>query len=458
MRKNLFTLVVLAGLAAATPVLAADARGEIRAELVGFSSARLARVDSAIEAAIRNGAAPGAALAIGRGGQLVRLRGYGRLTYAADAPAVTDSTLFDLASLTKVVGTTSAIMKLVDEGRLDLDVPISHYLLTWPSWGAHAEITLRQLLTHTSGLPAGADLWTTSGRNAKISRISRMRLAAPPGVQTVYSDLGMIVAGAVIESVTGERLDEYLEREIFAPLRLRETLFNASEHIIPDALSLAPVIVETVARSVFFAPFAILARWSDERPAEPAMFARAKKTPSGRIIDRSQVAPTEYSDARGEALQGRVHDQVAASLDGVAGHAGLFSSARDLAVFAQVMLDAAARAVDAPMASAKTVNLFVSRGDNSRGLGWEMPSGRSSAGDYFPSAAFGHTGFTGTSIWIDPEHDLFVVLLTNRVFPTASNRKHVALRRAVHDAVELAVADEIVAMREETGSVLAQAQ
>ena len=152
-----------------------------RAEMAGLSSARLAQLDSTIEDAIRRGTAPGAALAIGRHGRIVRLRGYGHLTYAADAPAITDSTLFDLASLTKVVATTTAIELLVDRGRLDLDTPIFQYLRTWPSTGMSAGITLRHLLTHTSGLPAGADLWTVRGREARISSIANTRLVSPPG-------------------------------------------------------------------------------------------------------------------------------------------------------------------------------------------------------------------------------------------------------------------------------------
>lgn len=441
------TLTLLLTVAAATPAFATEkARGEVRAELVGLSSARLARLDSTIEAAIREGAAPGAALAIARHGEIVRMRGYGRLTYADDAPAVTDSTLFDLASLTKVVATTSAVMKLVDQGRVDLDTPIGQYLRSWPIEGASAAITLRHLLTHTSGLPAGADLWTTSGRTAKISAIARMRLAGPPGMQTIYSDLGMIVTGAVVESVTGERLDDYLAREIFAPLRLRETLFNPAEHMIPDAPSLAPIVVEAVSRSLFFEPFALIADWNAEKPTVFAILEEASEQ-RRYFIDRSRVAPTERSSVSGEALQGRVHDELAAALDGVAGHAGLFSSARDLAVFAQDMLDANAHGIDTPIASALTVEEFTKRGENGRGLGWEMPSGRSSAGDYFPASAFGHTGFTGTSIWVDPEHDLYVVLLTNRVYPTAANDKHIALRRAVHDEIELAISDDDVEAR-----------
>jgi CubicO group peptidase (beta-lactamase class C family) len=446
MLKRALVLVMMAGPAITAPVLAGGTRGETRPELVGFASERLARLDSTIEEAIRNGAAPGAALAIGRRGELVRLRGYGRLTYASNAPVVTDSTLFDLASLTKVVGTTTAIMKLVDQGRLDLDLPIVQYLRSWPSQGPNSGITLRHLLTHTSGLPAGADLWTTSGREAKISRIARMRPVSEPGVRTVYSDLGMIVSAAVVESVTGERIDDYLQREVFEPLLLRETIYNPSDRMLMNPGTLAPIIVSAVARSMFFSPLSILADWSEAEGAPAPLFERTHV--DGRLFDLTQIAPTEFSQSRGAPLQGVVHDRNAASFDGVAGHAGLFSSARDLAVFAQVMLNAAAHDMDSKIARAATIDLFVSRSPGTlRALGWDLAAGRSSAGSYFPATSFGHTGFTGTSIWIDPEHDIFVVLLTNRVFPTASNQKHIALRRAVHDAVELAVADEVVEAR-----------
>lgn len=445
-------LIAILGMAAVAPALGADTRTrEVRAERVGFSAARLARLDATIEAAIRNGATPGAALAIGRHGSIVRLRGYGRLTYADDAPAVSDSTLFDLASLTKVVGTTTAIMTLVQQGRLNLDTPIHQYLRLWPGEGAHSRMTLRHLLTHTSGLPAGADLWTTAGREAKISRIARMRLVAPPGTRTNYSDLGMIVAGAVVESVTGERLDDFLERTVFAPLRLRETLFNPAKHMVADQTRLSsamPIVVAVHHRSLFFEPFALLTQWTEHAVTPVRAFARAGESNPLRWLDRSRIAPTEYDPNRGYALRGVVHDPNAASLDGVAGHAGLFSSARDLAVFAQLMLDAARNQIDPPFATAPTVDLFLARaGRSKRALGWDMPSGKSSAGEYFAASSFGHTGFTGTSIWIDPERDLYVVLLTNRVYPTARNERHIALRRAVHDEVQLAIIDQPVVTR-----------
>ncbi|HEX6558468.1 MAG TPA: serine hydrolase [Longimicrobiales bacterium] len=453
MLRSVVALIVLAGLAGGAPAFAGDAGlGEGRAEMAGLSSAALARVDSTIEAAIRNGATPGAALAVGRHGELVRLRGYGRLTYAADAAAITDSTLFDLASLTKVVGTTTALMLLVDQGRIDLDTPIYQYLPSWPSMGMQGSITLRHLLTHTSGLPAGADLWTVRGRDARISKIAQLRLVAPPGVQTLYSDLGMVVAGAVIESVTGERLDDFLEREVFAPLRMRETLFNPKTHMLPESplATAAPIVVELAHTSLFFEPFTILAAWADSLRAPAPIFSapQVRALAAGRILDRTQIAPTEFDPARHAALQGVVHDPTAAALGGVAGNAGLFSSARDLAVFGQWLLDAAAHGVDLPIVSAATVSMFVARSPGvERGLGWDMPAGRSSAGDYFSASSFGHTGYTGTSIWIDPERDLFVVLLTNRVYPSAANEKHKALRRAVHDEVELAIEDEVVAAR-----------
>ncbi|HUP87995.1 MAG TPA: serine hydrolase domain-containing protein [Longimicrobiales bacterium] len=406
-----------------TATLGAGLR-EAPAELAGFNAARLARVDSTIEAAIRDGASPGVALAIGRRGEMVRLRGYGRLTYAANAPAVTDSTLFDLASLTKVIGTTTAVMKLVDEARIHLDIPIHQYLAVWPSTGEASGITLRHLLNHTSGLPAGMNLWSVRGREAKISRIAQLRLVAPPGMQTVYSDVGMVVVGAIIESVTGERLDDYLEREVFAPMGMKETMFNPAERMVENE----PILVPTYDASIFFAPFNLIALWN----------AGTEK----KFIEEAQVAPTE------NGLRGRVHDPIANELDGVAGNAGLFSSARDLAVFAEAMIEAAAADRDAPFARAATVDEFVNRGQNKRGLGWESPSGRSSAGDYFSASSFGHTGYTGTSIWIDPVHDLYVILLTNRIYPTAVNQKHIALRRAVHDEVELAISDQDVALRD----------
>src|SRR5688572_26849544 len=191
---RILVLALAAAAATTQPVLAEGLRkNEGSAKMAGFSEIGLARVDSTIEAALRNEASPGAALAIGRRGEWVRLRGYGRLSWDSFDAAVTDSTLYDIASLTKVIGTTSAIMVLLERGQLSLDAPIYNYLPMWPIDGDHGRITLRQLLTHTSGLPAGAELWTTPGKLPKLERIARMRLVSAPGMVTTYSDLGMIV-------------------------------------------------------------------------------------------------------------------------------------------------------------------------------------------------------------------------------------------------------------------------
>lgn len=431
---RIWVLVLAAAAAFAQPALAEGLRiGEGSAERAGLSALALARVDSTIEAAIRNEATPGAALAIGRHGELVRLRGYGRLGWNIDDASVTDSTLYDIASLTKVVGTTSAIMVLVELGQINLDAPIHQYLRLWPTIGDQSLITMRHLLTHTSGLPAGAELWTTSGRTEKIERIARMRLASSPGMITTYSDLGMIVAGAVVESITNEPLDEFVYREVFEPLGMRETRYNP-RITVPNLEQIirSTSLLTLRAASAFFEPLQLLASWSP-RP-EPV----AKKVASTRI------APTERDVPRGF-----VHDRNAASLSGVAGHAGLFSSVRDLAMFASSMLDAL-HGSDTPIAGAPTVNLFLQKPEGGkRALGWDIARGRSSAGEYFSEESVGHTGFTGTSIWIDPKRDLFVVLLTNRLHPSASNQKHIALRRAVHDAIALAIEDEVVTARTE---------
>lgn len=361
-----------------------------RAEAVGMRPEGLERVDRILRAAIADSVTPGAALAIGRHGRLVRLRGYGRQDWDAGSPPVTDSTLYDLASLTKVVGTTTAIMQLVEAGRLELDAPVGRYL---PEWGEgwKESVTVRDLLRHRAGLPPFRPFWRElTGREAYRRAIGELPPAYPPGEQTVYSDLGFITLGFVAERIAGEPLDVLLQRSLFGPLELRETRF-----------------------------------------APPASI-------------RERIAPTEIDTIfRHAHLRGVVHDENAYALGGVAGHAGLFSSARDLAVFAQRMLDAA-RGVSTPHFPAPaTVSAFVRRQDpaSSRALGWDTPSERSSAGRFMTASAFGHTGFTGTSMWVDPELDLFVVLLTNRVNPTRDNRRHIPLRRALHDAVVTSIRD-----------------
>jgi CubicO group peptidase (beta-lactamase class C family) len=367
---------------------------ETPAEAVGMDAGALAAVDSVVNGWIARGATPGAALVVGRRGHLVRLRGYGHLDWAPDAPAADDSTVWDLASLTKTLATTTAVMMLADAGYLELDAPLSTYLSEWPTSGKMASVSLRNLLRHDAGLRAFAPLWALPGGIAEpVSAIARLEPAYATGTRTVYSDLGPILAGEVVERVSGIGLDEFVRRYVTLPLGLRETSFN---------------------------------------PARP-----------GACSCRHRIAPTETDRAGGRGqIRGEAHDPNAFALGGVAGHAGLFSSARDLAVLAQFLIDdgrfAGRRLVRAP-----TVATFVQRQgeDTRRTLGWETPGERSSAGELFSESSFGHTGFTGTSLWVDPEQELFVILLTNRVNPTASNRMIFDVRRDVHDAVQRAIID-----------------
>jgi beta-glucosidase-like glycosyl hydrolase/CubicO group peptidase (beta-lactamase class C family) len=388
--------------------------GEAAPDSVGMSPDSLVRLDLLLDSALADGASPGAALAIGRRGRLVRLRGYGTLDWD-DTTKVTPSTLYDVASMTKVVGTTSAVMLLVDRGLLALEDRVVDHLPWWQGDDPRkASVTIRQLLTHTAGLPAFRRWFLEmEGREAYRAAIAGEALEYEPGARTVYSDIGVMTLALLVERVTGAPLDRFLEGQVFDALGMTDTGFN------PD----------------------------------PAELAR--------------VAPTEVDDLwrGGIHVRGIVHDENADAYGGVSGHAGLFSTARDLAAFAQFMLDGGAALPCDPqepgspclrrrdsgerIIDAGTVDRFTARQapGSSRALGWDTPGDRSSAGDYFTEAAFGHTGFTGTSIWIDPELDLFVVLLTNRVSPTRENGRHVSLRRMVHDLAAQAILDRAVSPR-----------
>ncbi len=381
-------------------------------ESVGMRSGALDSLDAFIERSLTDGVAPGAALAVGRHGRLVRLRGYGSLDWAEPRPGVTDSTLYDLASLTKVVATTTAAMILVDEHRLDLDAPVASYFPQWQGQGEKAVITVRHLLTHSAGLPAWLPLYKElSGKEAYYRRIGALGLEYSPGTRTVYSDLGMIVLQAVIERITGEPINRFLRERVFDPLGMTDTRYS-------------PLQVGGGGSGRAFGAAG----------AEPATNDDGVSAVVDLVALLRRTAPTER-DSTG-LIHGYVHDENARAMGGVAGHAGLFSSARDLAVFAQMLLDGGIYD-GRRIVSQQTVRLFTERQTlhSSRALGWDLASEGSSSGHYFSDRSYGHTGFTGTSIWIDPARDLFVVLLTNRVDPTRANQKHVAFRRAVHDRV-----------------------
>ena len=334
-----------------------------------------------LERAVRDSAFPGAIAVVGsRTGTLATVAA-GHLDWGGSV-VPDERTLWDLASLTKVIGTTTATMRLVAEGRLDLDARVQQYLPGWTGPGKE-RVTIRNLLLHTAGLRAHRPLYTETADAASAkSLVYETPLDTIPGARTLYSDLGIILMGDVIERLTGETLDGYLERTVFGPLGMRETMF---------------------------------------RPA-PELWPR--------------VAPTEIDPWRGRHVRGEVHDENAFRLGGVAPHAGLFSTAHDLARFARMYLNGGtldgARVLDSA-----TIDLFTraaSPSFSTRALGWDTPDGRNSAGSLMSGRAFGHTGFTGTSIWIDPETDVFVLLLTNRVNPTRANSRIFAVRRAVADA------------------------
>ena len=362
---------------------------------VGMDSTLPARLDSIVQAGLAEGAAPGAAVAVGRYGRLVFIKGYGTLDYAPDAPAVTPRTIYDLASLTKVVATTTSAMILEETGKLDLDKPVAFYL---PELNApdKAGITVRMLLTHSGGFEAYAPLYSVAngslrGRAAYLAAINQRPLQYPPGTQTVYSDWDMVLMQAVIERITGMSLDQYADGHIFRQLGMVDTRFR------PD---------------------------TNDRDL------------------RARIAPTTQDSLRGGRLRGTVHDANAWALGGVSGHAGLFSTAHDLAIFAQFLLDGGTYDRVRVLAP-QTIARWTARqnGIGSRTLGWDTPSPGSSAGRYFSPRSFGHTGFTGTSLWIDPEKGVFVVLLMNRVTLRGEATRHVLLRRDVADAVERAVLD-----------------
>ncbi len=348
-----------------------------------------AQLDSIINAAIADRAAPGAAIAVARNGQLVLLRGYGHTDWGMSGPPdVNASTLYDMASLTKVIATTTVAMKLEETGKLDLDRTVASYL---PQFNAPEKsgITVRQLLIHRGGLEAFAALFQTfRGREAYLTQINQRPLASQPGTNTVYSDWDMILLQLIMERITGRTLDILAEEMVFAPLRMSDTRF------VPPASML------------------------------------------------SRIAPTEIDTLRGGLVRGFVHDENAWAMGGVAGHAGLFSTARDLSVFAQMLLNGG-ELNGTRIVGKETLERWTRRqgSESSRALGWDTPSRGSSAGRYFSPQSYGHTGFTGTSIWIDPVKKLYVVLLTNRVNPTRNNTRIGPLRRAVADAVQRAVLD-----------------
>lgn len=326
---------------------------------------------------------PGASVAVTQTGKFVGSEAFGHFTFAENPPPVTPATIFDLASLTKVIATTTASMILFDRKVLDLDRPICEVL---PEFAGHdprrLAITFRMLLAHSSGLPSHKRYFEKcSSRESLLQAVFQTPLKADPATQVEYSDIGFILLGVAMERLTNEALDSFCAREIFQPLGMDRTCFNP------------PVA------------------WRD------------------------QIPPTlEDRYFRHRIIQGEVNDENAYVLSGIAGHAGLFASAEDVAKFALCMLRDGL-----PIIRAETVKLFTARqalpAGTSRALGWDTPSRPSQSGKYFSEASFGHLGYTGTSLWIDPEREVSITLLTNRTWPDAKSQAIKQVRPAVHDVM-----------------------
>jgi CubicO group peptidase (beta-lactamase class C family) len=341
-------------------------------------------VTAFLDSAVTAGAAPGAVLGVSVAGN--------RFVYTTGRMAPGDSTrpgpttVYDLASLTKAVGLATAAMLAVDDGRLELDRPVQSYVPEFAGAGKE-RVTIRMLLAHASGLPAWRPLFReAAGRAEAFALADSTPLESVPGTSAVYSDLGAIVLTQAIESVYHERIDSLLQRRVFQPLGMTSVKFNPP----PD-------------------------EW-------------------GRI------APTELDTWRGRLLRGEVHDENAALMDGVSGHAGLFGSVGDLLTFAEWMLPHAdGRSSIPPTLRPSVLKEFTRRQDlvpgSSRALGWDTSSPGSSAGRLLSSSSFGHTGFTGTSLWIDPDHQLAIVLLSNRVNPTRENQRWTPVRVGIAERV-----------------------
>lgn len=341
-------------------------------------------IERVINKAIEDKVFPGAVVLVWKDVKTIYEKAYGNYTYDESSQKVKTNTIYDLASVTKVVATTTAAMIGYDKKLFSLDNKVVKYI---PEFGVNGKesITIKNLLLHNSGLPAWKKFY---GRELKyddvIKEIYSSDLEYKTGEKTVYSDLGIIMLGKVIEKVTGKSLDRYCEDEIFTPLKMNSTFYNPNDSL------------------------------------------------------KKLCAPTEMDNYwRMRVLQGEVHDETSAMLNGVAGHAGLFSTAGDIAKLMSVLMNKG-NYNDLQFIKQSTIELFTKRysAESTRALGWDTKSDSgSSAGKYFSNYSFGHTGYTGTSIWADPERNLFVVLLTNRVYPTRENTKIQIVRPQLHDVI-----------------------
>ncbi|MFE8873941.1 serine hydrolase domain-containing protein [Acetobacter persici] len=348
-----------------------------------------AALDQIFQKAVQEGKTPGAVAAIGQAGNTVWKGVFGHRALVPRQEPMTWATLFDMASLTKVLITAPAIMQLYERGLVRLDAPVSTYLPAFATNGKQA-ITVRLLLTHYSGLAPDLDLSTPwHGKEAAVQRVMDARPAHPHGEQFVYSDINFITLGLIVEKLSGLPLDIYATRNILQPLGLSRTFF------LPDSAL------------------------------------------------HDSIAPTQY-DEQNQMLRGVVHDPTTRRMDGVAGHAGLFSCADDMLTYAHALLARRAGLPSAFPLRPETLVLMSTPQQPAgksdlRGLGWDIATHYSSPrGEHFPASSFGHTGFTGTSLWLVPEKETFVLILTNRVHPDGKGNV-IALRKDIATAAALAL-------------------
>ncbi|MCH8568150.1 MAG: serine hydrolase, partial [Balneolales bacterium] len=359
-----------------------------RPEVSGLSSERLYAVDQIMNRAIQDSVFPGGVVAIVRNGLLVYNQAFGYHDYRKRRP-VRANDIYDLASLTKPMATTAAVMMLVDEGKLSLDMPVSRFIPAWNS-GNKAKVTLEQLLNHTSGLPAFRTFNDHLGSPERLrNAVFQEPLVHSPGERVLYSDLGFIILGEIVAMASGESFDQFLNRRLYYPMGMSDTIFRPSRR----------------------------GRWTTNR-----------------------IPPTEIdTELRKKTIQAEVHDERAYYLGGIAGHAGLFSTGSDVARFSQMMLQNGFYN-NQRFISEETIARFTARADSqqTRALGFDFKSlaGFTTAGQLAGKHTYGHLGFTGTSLWIDPEQNMAVIVLTNRTWP---QRKPAAkinqVRSAVMDAV-----------------------
>ncbi len=342
---------------------------------------RFHRAFAILEEAVATRAFPGAAVSVTYRGETVALKAVGHFTYDAGSPKIEPATIYDIASVTKVVATTASAMILYDQGSLDLNAKVVDFFPEFGTESGKKRVTIHMLLAHSSGLPAYERLFERAKFRDDIIRLSlETPLANPPLSHAEYSDLGFIILGEILSKLARQSLDRFCAEQIFKPLRMSFTMYRP-----PDT-------------------------W------------------------RPHIVPTVDNDFRHRLIQGEVHDENAWVMGGVSGHAGVFSNVNDLAQFALCMLR-----LGSPIVKPSTLNLFTRREampeGTSRALGWDTPSSPSQSGQYLSQRSFGHLGYTGTSLWCDPVRQLSVTLLTNRVWPDRSSQAIKSVRPKFHDAV-----------------------